>query len=202
MAKDAVATMGTILEDGVGGRDAVHVAVVSAEAAGKLSPGQHVGRKPGSTNDSLIVGAADDAIGIVDPFLEVSVQKGQRFWLYLYPRTITSLRHNWTHPAFEDVPANETYSAPASKLASEQWLRAFCEHADCPPYETLIRLVDGESVPDGPDDDYPTSASNDGAYLTIVGRDAGGEIPPEFWDHVEVVTGRKFNRAQYFSCTC
>jgi hypothetical protein len=42
-------------------------------------------------------------------------------------------------------------------------------------------------------------------YLNFVGRDAHGEIPPEFWDHVEVVTEKKIptnKRASYFSCGC
>jgi hypothetical protein len=52
---------------------------------------------------------------------------------------------------------------------------------------------------------YGASYRNDGEYLFFAGRDAHGEIPPEFWDHVEVVTGKKIgpeDRAQYFSCSC
>lgn len=201
MAKDAVATMGEILTPDVGGRDAVHVAVVSATAGQKLYPGQDVGRMatlgPGG---EMVAGQSGEPIGIVDPYLKGAVMPEQRFWLYLYPRSITSLRHNWTHPAFEDV--KETYSAPAGKLASEQWLRAFCEHADCPPYEQLIAIIDGGSVADEEYSSDPITTRNDGEFLTIGGRDAGGSIPDEFWDHVETVTGRKFNRARYFSCSC
>jgi hypothetical protein len=36
-----------------------------------------------------------------------------------------------------------------------------------------------------------------------LGRDASGQIPPEFWDHLEIVTGVKQNkRPNYFSCSC
>ena len=189
MAKDAVATMGTILTEDVGGRDAVHVAVVSAEAASKLNPGVHVGRRPEST-ERLIVGIADETIGIVDPFLEVTVQKGERFWLYLYPRTVTSLRHNWTHPAFEDVEAS--YGPPSQRLTSEQWLRDFVARSDCPGYEAVIAAAIGDGA-----------ESWDSECLYFSGRDAHGDIPPEFWEHIEIVTGQKIERrAKYFSCSC
>ncbi len=44
------------------------------------------------------------AVGIVDPFLQRSVLQGQRFYLCLFPGTVTSLRHVWTHPALEIKP--------------------------------------------------------------------------------------------------
>ena len=194
MAKDAVATMGTILTDDVGGRDAVHVAVISAEAGSLLTPGQHVGRLTGATDDHLTVGYASEPIGIVDPFLQAYVQKGQRFWLYLYPRTITSLRHNWTHPAFADAPVNTSYSPPSQKLASEQWLRDFVERSDCPGYEAVVAAAIGDEAERWNDE-----------YLHFSGQEAHGAIPREFWDHIEVVTGQKIpqeKRASYFSCSC
>ena len=114
-AKDAVATMGMILPHDVGGRDAVHVAVIAATAARKLAPGQDVGFIDGER-----AGTVDQPIGIVDPFLKSTVKTGQRFWLYLYPRTITGLSHKWTHPAFPDeATTGAAYNTPSQKLASE-----------------------------------------------------------------------------------
>jgi hypothetical protein len=199
MAKDAVATMGTILTADVGGRDAVHVAVIAATAAGKLAPSQHVGFKSGAAPEPVdttepIVGASDDPIGIVDPFLEGMVEKGQRFWLYLYPRTITSLRHNWTHPRFEDLKQGQIYSRPTQVAESEAWLKAWCETHDCPEWPTVRAVIEG-------DESEHRQWSDE--YLHFDGRDAHGEIPPSFWHHVEIVLGRKVeNKPTGFSCSC
>jgi hypothetical protein len=65
-------------------RDAVHVAIIPMTATRRLSPGQHL------------------ANGIVDPFLTRSIEPGEAYWLLLYPNTVTSLRHVWTHPAFDE----------------------------------------------------------------------------------------------------
>jgi len=77
------------------GRDAVHVAIAPVIAAECLIAGEHVGLLADGTASTHAA-----HIGIVDPFLAVDVMAGQRFWLLLYPGTITDLRHVWTHPAF------------------------------------------------------------------------------------------------------
>lgn len=85
-------------------RDAIHIAVAPVTAAAHLQPGQHVGLDAKGEACALKV----QPIGIVDPFLQGAVAKGQRFWLFLYPGSITSLRHEWTHPAFavlDPIPA-------------------------------------------------------------------------------------------------
>lgn len=73
-------------------RDAIHIAIAPVTAAETLRSGQHV-----SAQGSL----AEPHVGIVDPYLRRPVQKGQQFWLCLYPLTVTSLRHEWTHPSFD-----------------------------------------------------------------------------------------------------
>lgn len=179
--KDALETLGTILSEDEG-RDAIHLAVEPMIAVGRLYPGQHIGLVPGGA------GQSDTPIGIVDPFLPGVVMPDDRFWLVLYPRTITSLRHVWAHPAFDDEPATRA----TGKEASEAWLRAFVERSDCPGYETVIaRALEG---PEYGDD-----------FLLFRGQDAHGDIPPEFWGHVEIVTGQEIpqdRRPPYFSCSC
>ena len=208
--KDAVATMGGLLPDDAGGRDAVHVAVISAVAAHKLRHGDDIGFAPDRVTDRGEHYATTDSetfLGIVDPFLTKPVMSGQRFWLYIYPRKITGLNHQWTHPdlANEDgllttgaaSDAQAIYNPPASRLEAEQWLRDFCAHADCPGYEEVLgraaHVIDGGK-----------SSSWDDDYLHFDDQDAHGEIPPEFWDKVEIVLGRKRKAAvpSYFSCSC
>ena len=104
-------------------RDAIHVAVAPVVAGENLRPGEHVGVSP----DGVASGSRP-FVGIVDPFLSVHVKPGERFYLFLYQNTVTSLRHEWTHPAFGGAPpfksANEASDAYAE---SERWLRAYAE---------------------------------------------------------------------------
>lgn len=186
---DALETLGTIIGEGEK-RDAIHLAVNPAIAAETLYPGQHVGFVDGG------VGPCKDTVGIVDPFLAHPVMSGQRFWLVVYPRQITSLRHVWTHPAFDDAlgDAVETM-VDQQRAASEAWLRNFCKISDCPSYEEVI----GVAVAHADGDVLDTE------FLHFQDRDAHGTIPPEFWDHLEVVTGVKVSeedRATSFSCAC
>ena len=95
--------LGQLAEFGDRRRDAIHVAVAAVKAAARLRPGEHVGLVEEANLE--LVGPCDRNIGIVDPFLPGEVEPGQRFWLLLYPGTITGLRHVWTHPAFQAAAA-------------------------------------------------------------------------------------------------
>lgn len=173
---DALETLGMII-DANQKRDAIHIAVEPVVAAQKLRPGEDVGFVEGG------VGVCDDPVGIVDPFLTENVKKGEYFWLLVYPRQITSLHHVWTHPAFEAVTNRET----DRRKASEYWLRDFISDRGRVSYEEVL-----EEAVNRPD-------------AMRFGDDIVGEIPAEFWSHVEVVTGNKipqYNRAGYFSCAC
>jgi uncharacterized protein (TIGR02996 family) len=84
-------------------RDAIHIAIAPVIASEKLNPGQRIGfDEPGCEK----VRGRLDGIGIVDPFLTEPIVKGQRFYMLLMPNTITSLRHEWTHPAFIGARSN------------------------------------------------------------------------------------------------
>lgn len=104
---DTLNLIGTILTKPAE-RDAIHVAVAPAIASEELQPGQHVGPGGSPLLDFMVVSAQSPVkIGIVDPFLSGSVKKGEHFYLFMYPKTVTTLRHEWTHPAFQEKTRGE-----------------------------------------------------------------------------------------------
>jgi hypothetical protein len=188
---DATATLGTIITE-TGLRDAVHVAIFSVEAGEYLHPGDHVGLL---SDGVTACRKREPIIGIVDPFLPDSLEPGECFWLYLYPRTVTGLQHVWQHPAFDKEEMESD---------SEKWLKDFIASSDCPGYNTVIRAACSERDKQVYDDD-DVYGYNEGNYIHFNGADAHGEIPDEFWTHLEIITGKKFGpdkRAKYFSCSC
>jgi len=190
MARDAVATMGDLLPDDAGGRDAVHIAVVSCVAKSKMHPGQRIGIGVQIGKDYAAMATAIDQIGIVDPYLEKPVLSGERFWLYLYPRSITGLNHYWTHPAFPDAKPDEVYSAPSEKLASEKWIRDWAEDYGV-TYNDMIEAAK----------DYLKT----GDYFSRGGTFEGEQVPEQFWEHFERVTGtvvKTDDKGSFFTCSC
>ena len=103
-------------------RDAIHIAVIPLIAGEWIAPGTKFVLRDGKAIG--IGGAPGTPIGVVDPFLMHTVEPGGRFWGCLYPNTVMSLRHAWTHPAFSaKVPeqAEKTYSEKEVKeLISEE----------------------------------------------------------------------------------
>lgn len=99
---DETPVLGKLIE-GFGRRDCIHIAIAPVTAGEDLEPGFHVALngKGEAVSDHL------NTVGIVDPFLLSKVEKGQKFWLLLYPGTITSLRHVWSHPAFRTTLQKE-----------------------------------------------------------------------------------------------
>jgi hypothetical protein len=201
VATDALETLGTIL-DGTQHRDAIHIAVDPVEAGADLPRGSHITVKNGIAMPAT-EGSEDD-LGIVDPFLPVKkVKKGQQFWFLMHPRMVKSLRHVWSHPAFPDEAGVLHKKTDADIAASELWLRKFCDEADCPGYDIVMKLISEGSLSSPDSEYYDTGGTYDDEYLHFSGSDAHGSIPPEFWDHAELVLGRKLTqRPTYFSCSC
>jgi hypothetical protein len=109
-----VPELGKIIE-GEARRDAIHVAVAPVVAGEDLEPGYHVSlNKEGEAVSS----SGKGLLGIVDPYLVSRVKKGERFWLCLYPNTVTSLRHVWTHPAFITKSSEQAKNLPTQEYLS------------------------------------------------------------------------------------
>lgn len=190
MTKDAVATMGAILPEDAGGRDAVHVAVVSAIAGETLRPGQDVGFELPMQEGENVAMTTDKALGIVDPFIKGAVNEGQRFWLYLYPRTITGLNHHWTHPAFPEAKSGVLYAPPSQKLASMQYIDNLAGNYGF----TGKRMIEAAK-----------EWIRDGEYWSDGGTFEGETVPAEFWTHYERVTGESVDydkKESFFTCSC
>lgn len=207
VSTDALETLGTIIDEHQK-RDAIHLAVTPVVAGEDLRPGRAIGIIDGKAwSDGWDGTDMAPIVGIVDPFLAAPVRKGQHFWLVVYPRKITSLRHVWTHP---QIPDAETPSVRKDTVAvSERWLRDFCDNHDMPGYDTTMSLL-GELVGDpNKESQYPNKKEDVekfGDTIIFGGHDAHCEIPPEFWGHYENVTGytvpRSLRGATYFGCTC
>lgn len=161
-------------------RDAIHVAIVALTAGQLLLPSQHV-----AIVDDVAVAKTTGTIGIVDPYLRCPVEKGQDFWLFLYPNTVTSLRHEWTHPAF-DLP--KISDATDSRL----WVALFANDLG----QTFDGLMDAaKKFQERGDYTYDNSES----YKAV-----DWEKWPEFWRHFERLTGLKENSDEScpFTCSC
>jgi hypothetical protein len=177
--------IGRIIMDLDRKRDAIHVAVAPVKAASTIRQGSHIG-----VNADGVADPDGQKIGIVDPFLKQPVKAGETFWLFLYPGTIASLRHAWTHPALPEdhVPQDKVAMAISE---SRSWLEEFASGHGV----RYVHLLDAaNSIATG---------GETGDYLP--GLYDGIEIPPELWEHFQNVTGRTVaanRRGDWFSCSC
>lgn len=165
-------------------RDAIHIAVAPVEAPVRVYPGQHVG----------ITGGPEGArnVGIVDPYLTGPVEAGYWYFVFLYPNTITSLRHTWTHPTFDN--GEEPRAIPSTTMTgSRAWLHRKAEELGL-SYEVMMENARTWL-------DYEEHTTQLGSERW---RDRFGD-PEEFWIHYEAVTGAKVagvQRQSFYSCSC
>lgn len=157
-------------------RDAIHIAVAPVESMDEnLAPGDHVGFLF-THNTRLVSAKSAKRIGIVDPFLRAPVKKHQRFWLFLYPETVTGMRHEWRHPEFTSE----------AKDALEQ----FADEIGI----TCDALIEG------------ATAFLDHGDMMVGGSNFEGiSLPDRFWEHFETLTGRRVSeddREHFFRCAC
>ncbi len=166
-------------------RDALHFAIAPVEAAINLSPGAHVQL----TSDGRAT-TGPNPIGIIDPFLKAKVKPGEHVWLFLYPSTVTGMRHHWDHPSFDVVKP-----AAPDKSESEAWMRAWAvAHMGEDYYGDYEKPRPAEVA---------YAAAIEAGHQLHIGpyESARDHIDGTWWDHWEKITGTKGERG-YFSCSC
>lgn len=186
-------------------RDAVHIAVAPATALVTLKPGEHV-EITNSNGRTEAVKAGKHPIGIVDPFLTTSVKFGEQFYIFLYPNTITSLKHVWTHPDFEEkvfsvcssvngYTNDDNNCVDTDKTESVQWMEDFASSCDM----SLKDMLAIGRVFNKTGQAYVEHGSD--RCMDAIFNCGGAE---EFWKHYEIITGDvvKDKYDQPFSCSC
>ena len=197
--EDTAKSIGLVLEEEKP-RDAIHVAVISVTVKHRFMPGQPVGVIDG-------VASVDNPVGIIDPYLSSPADPGHWYWVFLFPGTISSLNHSWTHPGLpeevlmeeevEDTPkAGESsqevvkcFDEAQRKRDSEGWIRAYARRVPI-SYEVLMASA--------------RVKQDDPFHLLVRGEEFEGEcVPDEFWDHYAIVTGEEPKvRDNFFACSC
>ena len=212
---DALETLGMIHQHDEK-RDAIHLGVEPVEAGEQLAVGAIIGIKDGkayqSTKRNVI-----KALGIVDPFLESKVLPGQRFWLVVMPRQITSLRHVWEHPDFPDSretshtvvvakawddlsdAERKTHVAIGTELG-KAW--EFMEN-----YAEELSDYEGDITAEQLFDQGLEAIEDPNGYNYLVGGSSmEGERPSaEFWEAMSVLLNRDLTdveKPNFFSCSC
>jgi hypothetical protein len=191
VATDALETLGSILT-GSEKRDAIHLGVEPVIAGERLRAGEDVGIADGKAYRKGV-----KHIGIVDPFLKEFVDPGERFWLVVYPRQITSLRHVWEHPDFPVSGETGTPLKETLKSDSENWMRAWAvEHMS----EDYCGASEDSKI--DPETSYQM-AINAGHDNYIGPYESAREyIDDVWWTHWEAITGCRGDRGTHFSCSC
>lgn len=171
-------------------KDAIHTPVAPVEAGEGLKPGDHIGLLEGKASKLV------KPIGIVDPFLRVAIKKGDKFWLFMYPNTITSLRHDWSHPEFDKMEEEEKAKKEENK--HEEAIAFITEFAGEMgyTYERFMDMAHGW-IKYG---DY--TQDNSESYKGSEGNPNKWDI---FWMYYEEITGTKVDdddKTVFFTCSC
>lgn len=191
--------LGKLITDPDAERDATHVAVIPMIAGERwMQPGDKIKLKYGTVDVALRANHYyDDSqkiVAVVDPFLQDGPEEGQRFWAFLFPGTVTGMRHLWRHPAFTET------EIPKPATEHEAWIRDFCDRWNF-DYGDLIGAALKTTKYH---DDYDR-------YVVARGRDCHsaedlGEDNDLFWMHLEGLMNRKFDHEHRegmgWSCSC
>lgn len=186
MAEQQKPKIGHMLE-GPGDKDAIHIAVVPVQLGEDMEAGAAVNVVNGKAYRAYAT-----AIGILDPFLNNSMLfEDSWVYMFLYPNTITDLRHEWTLSSYD----NNSTQVEMPRLDPEavEWLENFA-HSHGTSYDALLVRCK-EAIED--DDSSP--------YITFYGTDIH-EVPHGFWNNFRKATGWEADPMKLlkitFSCSC
>lgn len=193
---DALATLGKIHQSNEK-RDAIHLAVEPVVAGENLKPGDHIGFLSTMSGASNIVGnRAVKHLGIVDPFLRKDITRGDKFWMIVYPRQITSLRHVWSHPDFGEELSQEDrdkITKVENVLGGEAQRRI--ENFATSLSVTFDDIIEGARA-----------WVEEEEYMCGGNEFMNAESYDGFWDDYESVTGHVVKKdkqmSDWFSCSC
>lgn len=164
-------------------RDAIHVAIEPAVAGANINLWHKWIRK---FNGEWFPCGEQEAHGIVNCWRSEHLSKGDVFWAMIKPGTVNGMRHHWSHPELDE----ETPKKP-TREESREWLENYTNTHDCPSLDEILEALSG-------DPNYRI----DDEYFHCDGRDAHGFITPEFWFHIENLTGFKTDKPGNWSCSC
>ncbi len=102
--------------------------------------------------------------------------------MFLLPGTITSLRHDWTHPAFPAFPGPHVPIVKTQQDEAEEWLRGFAERARLHYFEMLDAAT--RFLESGGDDVFVQYGQEDAR--TEISQIGQQEL---FWKNFSIVTG-------------
>lgn len=123
----------------LGVKDAIHVAIVSLRAGKVLQPGEHI-----RLNEDREAMPSDpkNSFGIVDPFLNGTVARGQMFWGLMKMEEIPNVRHQWDHP-------EHSFDAPTVEVKKNKCLELYANQLGV-TYEKLMEACQSKAQDDNP----------------------------------------------------
>lgn len=191
MKQDTQKLIGKLLSEDVE-RDAIHIAVLPGTAGQSLYPGKPVCL---SKYNTFVAAGYEKPLGIVDPFLDSTVAKGQKCFVFLYPNTVVGMRHHWEHPDVRVYDASTHHAELPDREGSKAWIQnVFCvDHGFV--YQEIMDAAQkyakrGEYTKD-----------NSEAYKSVPEEDW-----EQFWLHFLALTGIEKTEDFYsdapFTCSC
>ncbi len=97
----------------------------------------------------------------------------------MFPSSIKSLRHSWSHPHFTNDRIEQVNQV--LKEQAKQWLENFATNVANVSFENILFAGENGYTKD---------------------EDCHCEVPLEFWFWYETYTGKPGCKAESFSCTC